>query len=157
MIILILLLRKDLFLFMKDWAVSKKIMNRFEASSSEVALDKLKVYLNDLKKADIEASQITSINLSLDKLIDKNKERLFIGYLYPKSILKSLGIKSICDDISDKLQFKFELDDILCDLVSSRILNDHHIKMTLILSNLLNMNYMMHTGHFLYWLKKIPY
>lgn len=100
----------------------KKIMNRFEAASEEEALDRLKVYLYDLKKADKEASDMISINLCPNKLIDKNKERSFnIGYLYPKSILKSLGIKNMCDDISDRYQFKFELDDILCDLVSSRI------------------------------------
>lgn len=101
----------------------QKIMDRFEATSEEEALEKLNLYLNDLKKADKEASQFISINLYPNKLIEKNKERLFnIGYLYPKSILKSLGIKSICDNISDKYQFKFELDDILCDLVSSRII-----------------------------------
>lgn len=101
----------------------KKIMDRFEAASEEEALEKLNLYLNDLKKADKEASQFVSINLYPNKLIEKNKERSFnIGYLYPKSILKSLGIKSICDNISDKYQFKFELDDILCDLVSSRII-----------------------------------
>lgn len=100
-----------------------------------------------------------SINLCPNKLIDKNKERSFnIGYLYSKSILRSLGIKNICDDISNRYQFKFELDNILCDLVFSIIVYpgskrssykdaSHFIEHP-------NMNYMMYICRFQHWLKK---
>lgn len=99
------------------------LKNRFDADEDDTALLKLKEYVNELKKADKEASETVSISLCPSRLIEKDKERLFnLGYLYPKSILRSLGIRSICGAISDRHQFKFDLTDILCDLVSARII-----------------------------------
>lgn len=101
----------------------EKIKNRFEAENNDDALIKLNEYLNNLRKADRDAADTVSVTLSPARLIEKDKERLFnIGYLYLKSILKSLGISDICGSISQRYQFKFELCDILCDLVSTRII-----------------------------------
>lgn len=98
------------------------IKKRFEADTDEDALKCLDEYLKNLRQADRDAATTISVNLSPARLIEKDTERLFnIGYLYPKSILKSLGISDICDDISSRYQFRFDLCDILCDLVATRI------------------------------------
>lgn len=114
--------KRSTFIFEKLGNI-EKLKARFDASSDEDALVALNEYVNQLKLSDKQEKEVVSINLSPNKLIEKDKERVFnIGYLYPKSILKSLGIKNICDDITSRHQFEFELNDILCDLVSTRII-----------------------------------
>lgn len=77
-----------------------------------------------LKKEDKEAKADVQLSLSSAKLIEKDKRRSFnIGYLYPLSILKSLGIKEICSSISSKYKFEYDFENILCDLVSARIID----------------------------------
>lgn len=115
-------MKRSTFIFEKLGSIDN-LKSRFQVDTDEDALSKLKEYLNDLKASDRIARETVSVTFSPHKLIEKNKERLFnLGYLYPKSILKSLGIKKICDDVVERYQFKFDLNDILCDLVSTRII-----------------------------------
>lgn len=101
-----------------------KLKKRFDAASDEDALSKLNDYVLELKKKDKDAKADVSITLSSSALIEKNKQRVFnIGYLYPLSILKSLGITDICKEITQKYQFKYDICDILCDLVCARIID----------------------------------
>ena len=58
-----------------------------------------------------------------NKLIDKNKKILFnSGYLFLQSIYYQLGLNSICNDINEKYQYTFDLNNILSQLVYLRIL-----------------------------------
>ncbi len=58
-----------------------------------------------------------------NKLLTKNENNNFnIGYLFLQYLYYKLGLNKICTDISDKYQFKFDLNDILSKLIYSRIL-----------------------------------
>lgn len=60
---------------------------------------------------------------SQNKLIDKNVQVSFnVGYLFLQDLYYKLGLDKICEDISNKYQFKFDLNDILSKLIYSRIL-----------------------------------
>ena len=60
---------------------------------------------------------------SSSALIDKNIRRSFnAGYLFLQDIYYSLGIDQICDSISEKYKFDYDLNDILSMLVYSRII-----------------------------------
>lgn len=99
------------------------LRSRFDASTDDEALTRLKEYVNELKANDKKEAETVSISLCPNKLIESDAQRLFnLGYLYPRSILKSLGIKNICDEINSRHQYKFDLNSIICDLVSSRII-----------------------------------
>ena len=63
------------------------------------------------------------IEKNSNKIIDKNVQCSFnIGYLFLQDIYYKLGLNSICNEISNKYQFKFDLNDILSKLIYSRIL-----------------------------------
>ena len=58
-----------------------------------------------------------------NKIIDKNVQVEFnVGYLFLQDLYYKLGLNDICKDISDRHQFKFDLNDILSKLIYSRIL-----------------------------------
>ena len=58
-----------------------------------------------------------------NKIIDKNVQKCFnIGYLFLQDIYYKLKINDICKQISDKYQFKFDLNNILSNLIYSRII-----------------------------------
>ena len=60
---------------------------------------------------------------SSSALIDKNIRRSCnAGYLFLQDIYYSLGINQICDSISEKYKFDYDLNDILSMLVYSRII-----------------------------------
>ena len=60
---------------------------------------------------------------SQNKLIDINKQFQFnAGYLFLQDIYYSLGINNICNDIKNKYQFHFDLNNILSNLIYSRII-----------------------------------
>lgn len=101
----------------------KSLMEKYNTDSRDVVLSKLNDYVNTLKEQDkIEKAPIP-VYISPEKLIPFGEERLYnLGYLYPRNILSSLGIKTICDDISQRHQFKFDLYNILMDLVCTRII-----------------------------------
>ena len=57
-------------------------------------------------------------------LIDKYVRRSCnVGYLFLQDIYYSLGLNSICDDISKKYRFEYDLNDILSMLIYSRIIS----------------------------------
>ena len=58
-----------------------------------------------------------------NKKIEKNIRRKFnVGYLFLKDIYYSLKLNEMCDEIENKYQFKFKLNEILESLVYARIL-----------------------------------
>lgn len=92
-------------------------------SGNEDPIKWLKNYVKNLnqKQKDNYVSVIIEKNTS--KLIDKNIQVSFnIGYFFLQDIYYKLGLNKICASISDKYQFKFDLNDILSKLIYSRIL-----------------------------------
>ena len=67
--------------------------------------------------------EIIIIKKNNKKIIEKNINKSFnIGYLFLKKLYNDLNIKNICDNIQNKYQFHFDLNEILAYLVYSRII-----------------------------------
>lgn len=83
----------------------------------------LKNYVAELNKKQKEDSLPVIIEKNPNKQIDKNIQVSFnIGYLFLQDLYYKLGINKICENITNKYQFKFDLNDILSKLIYSRIL-----------------------------------
>lgn len=85
------------------------------------------VWLNDyvahLNKKHRNDSLPVIIKKNPSRLIDKNVRLSFdIGYLFLQDLYYKLGLNDICNSITDRYQFKFDLNDILSKLIYSRIL-----------------------------------
>lgn len=82
-----------------------------------------KEYAMKLTAQEKEGSRKIIKQFSQNKIIDKNSERLFNGgYLFLQKIYYDLKIDDICNSITDKYQFKFDLNDILSKLIYGRII-----------------------------------
>ena len=83
----------------------------------------LKNYVAELNKKQKEDSLPVIIEKNPNKHIDKNIQVSFnVGYLFLQDLYYKLGLNKICENITDKYQFKFDLNDILSKLIYSRIL-----------------------------------
>ena len=90
---------------------------------SEDPIEWLKKYVNDLNIKNSNEALPVIIQKNPNKIIEKNVRCSFnVGYLFLQDIYYKLGINQICKEISDKYQFKFNLNDILSKLLYSRIL-----------------------------------
>ena len=86
-------------------------------------LDWAKQYAAKRSKEEKAANQDVIIKYSSSSLINKDEKRSCnIGYLFLQYIYYSLGLHDICQSISNKHKFKYDLNDILSMLVYSRIL-----------------------------------
>lgn len=84
-------------------------------------VENIKSYINELNNKD--SKEIIKIELNTNKKIPLNKQRNFnVGYLFLESIYNSLKLNDICNEISNKYQFKFDLNEILSYLVYARII-----------------------------------
>ena len=82
-----------------------------------------KNYVNELNKKEQEGTREILIKKSQTQLIDKNKQNSFnCGYFFLEKIYYSLGIEKICEKITDKYQFKYDLNSILSRLIYGRII-----------------------------------
>lgn len=78
-------------------------------------------FVNELNEK--EKNKEVLIPLSKGKLLELNKNNSFdIGYFFLKNIFYSLGLNDICNNISDKYSFKYDLSNILETLIYTRIL-----------------------------------
>lgn len=76
--------------------------------------------LNDQEK--INTRKII-IEKSQNKLIEREKQTLYnCGYLFLEKIYYKLQLNNICEKISKKYQFKFDLNSILSNLIYTRII-----------------------------------
>lgn len=67
--------------------------------------------------------EIITIKKNNKKIIDSNINNKFnVGYLFLEKIYNQLKLKDICDNIQNKYQFKFDLNEILSYLVFARII-----------------------------------
>ena len=82
-----------------------------------------KNYVNELNKKEQEGTREILIKKSQTQLIDKNKQNSFnCGYFFLERIYYSLKIEKICEKITDKYQFKYDLNSILSRLIYGRII-----------------------------------
>ena len=80
-------------------------------------------YVNLLNKEEKENSNDVLLKLSQIKSLNKNDKLKFNGgYLFLQDIYYDLKLNNICKDISEKYQFKYDLNDILSKLIYSRII-----------------------------------
>lgn len=82
-----------------------------------------KKYVDELNKKEQEGTREILIKKSQTQLIDKDKQNSFnCGYFFLEKIYYGLGLNKICEDITDKYQFKYDLNSILSRLVYGRII-----------------------------------
>ena len=94
-----------------------------QRAGNEDPIEWLNNYVKELNEKQRENSLPIIIQKNPNKIIDKNVQSSFnIGYLFLQDIYYKLRLNNICKDISDKYQFKFDLNDILSKLIYSRIL-----------------------------------
>lgn len=80
-------------------------------------------YVQDLNEKNKSETLPVIIQKNPNKIIEKNVQKSFnIGYLFLQDIYYKLKLDSICKQISDKYQFKFNLNNILSNLIFSRII-----------------------------------
>ncbi len=86
-------------------------------------LEWLDLYVQELNIQLKEKNLPVIIRKYPNTLISKDVRRSFnIGYLFLKSLYHQLGLQDICNNISDKYQYKFNLNDILSQLIYSQII-----------------------------------
>ena len=96
----------------------KQVEERF---GKVATINKIKEYINTLNNEDNE--EILKKEFNPNKRISGGIKRQFnVGYLFLGKIYNQLDIKSICDSISNKYQFHFDLNEILSYLVYARII-----------------------------------
>lgn len=82
-----------------------------------------KVRAKELTEKEKNNNARISISIKPNERITENQQRSFNGgYLFLQQIYHSLGLHKVCDTISEKYPFKYDLDSILSRLVYSRIL-----------------------------------
>lgn len=82
-----------------------------------------KSYAKELTEAEKELTREVIVKRSQSKLINKNIQSSFNGgYLFLQKIYHQLGLHKICNDISNKYKFTFNLDSILSRLLYGRVL-----------------------------------
>lgn len=82
-----------------------------------------KEYIDKLNKSQDKKVPDIIIKYSQSKQLDKNKQYSFNGgYLFLQDIYYKLGLNTISNTITNKYQFKFDLNNIISNLVYSRII-----------------------------------
>ena len=80
-------------------------------------------YVNKLTIKEKEGTREIIKTYSPNKLINKDQQNSFnCGYLFLQKIYYDLKINNICNEITDRYQFKFDLNSILSNLIYSRII-----------------------------------
>lgn len=94
-----------------------------DRSGDEDPLIWLKNYVAELNRKNKEDSLPVIIRKSPNKLIEKNVQNSFnVGYLFLQDIYYKLKLNKICTTITEQHQFKFDLNNILENLIYSRII-----------------------------------
>ena len=84
-------------------------------------INKIKEYINQLNNE--SKDELLKREYNPNKRIAPGVKRQFnVGYLFLEKLYNQLSIKNICDNIQDKYQFHFDLNEILSYLVYARII-----------------------------------
>ena len=82
-----------------------------------------KKYIEELNKKEKEDKREIIVKYSPVKVIEKDENHLFNGgYLFIQQIYYALGLHKICNEISSKYKFSFDLNSVLSRLTYGRIL-----------------------------------
>jgi len=82
-----------------------------------------KKYIEELNKEEKKEKHDVIVKCSSSKIITKDDQRFFNGgYLFLQQIYYALGLHKICDEISDKYKFTFDLNSVFSRLSYGRIL-----------------------------------
>lgn len=80
-------------------------------------------YVNELNRREYEEQKEIILSYSPTKLLKKGEQKSYnCGYLFLQNIYYSLGLNKICQTISSRHLFEYDLNDILSKLVYTRIL-----------------------------------
>lgn len=94
-----------------------------QKAGSENPLVWLKNYVEELNNKAKNKTLPIIIKKYEDKIIEKDIQNSFnIGYLFLQTIYYSLKLNKICDEITNKYQFKYNLNSILSNLIYARII-----------------------------------
>ena len=84
-------------------------------------INKIKEYINELNNEDKD--ELLKREFNPNKRISPEIKRQFnVGYLFLEKLYNQLNIKNICNNIQDKYQFHFDLNEILSYLIYARII-----------------------------------
>lgn len=82
-----------------------------------------KKYVDELNLKEKEGTRDVLVKYSPTKIIEKNLQNSFnVGYLFLEKIYYELGLNNICNEISSKYKFSYDLNNILSRLIYSRII-----------------------------------
>lgn len=80
-------------------------------------------YVNELNRKEYDEQKQIIISYSPTKLLKKDEQKAYnCGYLFLQDIYYSLGLNKICNTISSKYLFEYDINDILSKLIYTRIL-----------------------------------
>ena len=92
-------------------------------SKNEDPIEWSKKYIKNLNDQEKIHTRKIIIEKSQNKLIEREKQTLYnCGYLFLEKIYYELKLNNICEEISQKYQFKFDLNSILSNLIYTRII-----------------------------------
>ena len=92
-------------------------------SNGKDILDWINKYIEALNQNEKEHKNDILIKKSPSKIISKNEQFCFnVGYVFLQDLYHSLGLNDICNKITDKYRFKYDLNSILSRLIYSRII-----------------------------------
>lgn len=98
----------------------KEILER--ANGEDISIW-IKNYINELNEKIKEDSLPVLIKKSPNSLIPKDEQNLFnCGYLFLEKLYYELGLNKICEAISNKYKFEYDLNNILSRLLYGRII-----------------------------------
>ena len=90
---------------------------------NEDSIEWSKKYIKNLNDQEKINTRKIIIEKSQNKLIEREKQTLYnCGYLFLEKIYYELKLNNICEEISQKYQFKFDLNSILSNLIYTRII-----------------------------------
>ena len=92
-----------------------------ERFGKEDTLNKIKDYVNFLNNENKEEIIKKEFNPNR-RICGQSKRKFNVGYLFLQKLYNQLNIKDICDNIQDKYQFHFDLNEILSYLIYARII-----------------------------------
>lgn len=106
--------------------IVEKLGNTDEVTKKAKGKDPIiwaKEYIENLNRAEKENNLKILIEKSTSTLIPKNEQNLFnCGYLFLEKLYYELGLNHICESISKKYKFEYDLNNILSRLLYGRII-----------------------------------
>jgi len=114
----------------KDGKNSSKIVEKLgtyaelsERLGGQDPIEWAKAYIAQLNEKEKEDHAKVMVQFSPTKPIDMDKQRTYnLGYLFLQQIYYALGLPKICEEITQKHQYEFDLNSVLSRLIYGRIL-----------------------------------